>query len=268
MNTVGYTLKSSRISQQLTLDYVSSELKISKSTLQELENDEIKLNADIVFIIGHLRTYSNFLNLETNKLINQFKSEISYNQNNYSDEIVKPSIKHNYFNINKIVSSSLILIVFFSFYFLFINNSNNEPEYASIPDLPESLVPIIEKQSLDIIENNNVISNEKFISQDVMNNSSAVASSNVNEKIDQNTSVTLKILNPTWLQLRDSSDNIILSKLMEKNAEYTYDLNLNYTITSGNGGNILVLIDNSVRGKIAGHGEVIDSIIIDQDFQN
>ena len=64
MNTVGYTLKSSRISQQLTLDYVSSELKISKSTLQELENDEIKLNADIVFIIGHLRTYSNFLNLK------------------------------------------------------------------------------------------------------------------------------------------------------------------------------------------------------------
>ena len=101
MNTVGYTLKSSRISQQLTLDYVSSELKISKSTLQELENDEIKLNADIVFIIGHLRTYSNFLNLETNKLINQFKSEISYNQNNYSDEIVKPSITVEATNVER-----------------------------------------------------------------------------------------------------------------------------------------------------------------------
>ena len=66
--------------------------------------------------------------------------------------------------------------------------------------------------------------------------------------------------------IKDSSDNIILSKLMEKNEEYTYDLNLNYTITSGNGGNILVLIDNSVRGKIAGYGGVIDSIIIDPRF--
>ena len=37
------------------------------------------------------------------------------------------------------------------------------------------------------------------------------------------------------------NDNIILSKLMEKDEEYTYEIEFKYTITAGNAGNILVI---------------------------
>ena len=40
------------------------------------------------------------------------------------------------------------------------------------------------------------------------------------------------------------------------------------TITAGNAGNILVLIDNNVRGKIGKQGEVVDSLYIDNKFNN
>ena len=40
-------------------------------------------------------------------------------------------------------------------------------------------------------------------------------------------------------------------------------MNLNYNVTSGNAGNILVLINKDVRGKVGDYGEVVDSIIID-----
>ena len=55
---------------------------------------------------------------------------------------------------------------------------------------------------------------------------------------------------------------------MSQNDEYTYYLNLNYSLTAGNAGNIIVLIDNDIRGKIGDYGEVVDSIVIDSDFNN
>ena len=140
-------------------------------------------------------------------------------------------------------------------------------EYALVPELPEIYTPLVEeynvKKDLTKInkndENNNI---------DNYSNSSAIASLATNENVEEKGIITLKFLNSTWLQLRDSSDNIIISKLMEKNEEYTYDLKLNYNITSGNAGNILVIINNNVRGKIGKVGEVIDSFIIDQEFNN
>ena len=64
---------------------------------------------------------------------------------------------------------------------------------------------------------------------------------------DDNHLITLKIINPTWLQLRDQDNEIILSKLMNKNEEFSYRSNLNYSITSGNAVNILVLINKNVK---------------------
>ena len=55
---------------------------------------------------------------------------------------------------------------------------------------------------------------------------------------------------------------------MKKNDEYSYEMNQNYSITAGNAGNILVLINNNVKGRIVKIGQVVDSFIIDNNFDN
>ena len=55
---------------------------------------------------------------------------------------------------------------------------------------------------------------------------------------------------------------------MNKGEEYSYKLNDNYNVTSGNAENIMVIINGEVRGKIGNYGDVIDSIIIDSNFNN
>ena len=42
----------------------------------------------------------------------------------------------------------------------------------------------------------------------------------------------------------------------------------NYSITSGNAGHIMVLIDQTVRGKIGKKGEVVDSLVLNKEFIN
>tara|TARA_B100000900_G_scaffold395925_1_gene394766 strand:+ start:44 stop:832 length:789 start_codon:yes stop_codon:yes gene_type:complete len=262
MKTVGQILSIERNSKKLSISDISIELKISKSIIIDLENDNIKNNPDIIFIIGHLRAYSNFLELDTETIIEKFKDEVSFNIKEEKKNITLIA-ENKFFKFEKFFAASLILIIFTSFYFLFIDQNNNEINFALVPDIPESMEPIVEKANTF---NNNLSQNDDVKKSDLINSSSAIASIEFNE--DVTTVATLKMLNPTWLQLRDDSNNIVLSKLMDKDEEFSYELKLNYNITAGNAGNILVLIDGNVRGKIGKYGDIIDSFVLYKDFTN
>ena len=261
MKTVGQILSIERNSKNLSISDISIELKISTSIITDLENDNIKNNPDIIFNIGHLRSYSNFLELDTDTIIKKFKDEVSFNIKEEKKNIT-PIVENNFFKIEKFFAASIILVIFTSFYFLFVDQNDNEINFALIPDIPESLEPIVEKANTF----ENLSQNSDIKKSDLINNSSAIASIEFDDNL--NTIATLKILNPTWLQLRDEENNIVLSKLMDKDEEFSYELKLNYNITAGNAGNILVLIDDEVRGKIGKYGDILDSFVLYKDFTN
>ena len=262
MSTVGQILSITRNSKNLSINDIATELKISKSIIIDLENDNIKNNSDIIFNIGHLRSYLNFLDLDTDIIIKKFKNEISFNIEEEKQNIT-PIVENNFFKIEKLFAASLILIVFTTFYFIFVDKDENEINFALIPDIPESLEPIVEKA---YTLNNNLSQRSERNKSNLINKSSAIASIEFDENLT--TVATLKILNPTWLQLRDEENNIVLSKLMDKDEEFSYELKLNYNITAGNAGNILVLIDDEVRGKIGKYGDILDSFVLYKDFTN
>ena len=178
---------------------------------------------------------------------------------------------------------SLFSIIFISacFYFLFIKSNNLEHNYSIIPDLPENLQSEIEeiemKSALKAINTNpsiniiDVLNSDQNILDDqfVGIESSAVASFPLkNDLNDLNYQIRLKFLKPTWIQLRNKKDQIVFSKLMNENDEYSYLIADNYVLTAGNAGNILVLINGEARGRAGKNGEVIDSLIIHSDFDN
>ena len=68
MITVGSLIKSKRISKNLSIDQIAKELKIQKNILQKIENDELAENINAVFIIGHLKSYSEYLELNTSEI--------------------------------------------------------------------------------------------------------------------------------------------------------------------------------------------------------
>jgi len=261
MNTVGQILSIERNSKNLSISDISIELKISKSIIFDLENDNIKNNTDIIFNIGHLRSYSNFLELDSDIIIKKFKDQVSFNINEEKKNIT-PIVENNFFKIEKFFAASIIMVVFTSFYFLFVDQNDNEINFALIPDIPESLEPIVEKANTF----NDISQSSDIKKSDLINNSSAIASIEFDENVT--TVATLKMLNPTWLQLRDEDNNIVLSRLMDKDEEFSYELKLNYNITAGNAGNILVLIDDEVRGKIGKYGDILDSFVLYKDFTN
>ena len=270
MEPVGQILKINRERKNLILSDVSKELKISEEILYNIENGYLQNDIDIVFILGHLRAYCSFLNLNENEIVSKFKNEHLPIQNK-NFEIKRPIVEKNFIISNKVKSLCLILIIFSSFYLLFIEVDKTEREYAIIPDLPEKYISTVEQANLDYqIENKPIeqSEDENFVKSEIeLSASSAIASLPKDEKYKP-IIITLKILNDTWLQIRNEDDEIILSQLMNKNDEYSYDFESNYSITSGNGGHIMVLIDEKVRGKIGKKGQVVDSLVLSKDFSN
>ena len=269
MDSVGQKLKKARKFKNLKISDVSKELRISEEILKNLETDNLQNDINTVFLIGHLRSYCGFLDLDQTEILRQFKDS-QIRTDKLDLEIKRPVDDKNFLFSNKLISFALILAIFFSFYFLFIEVDKPKREYALIPDLPENYIATIEKANVTSsskIKINEKNENDNLAKLDTApNSSSAIASVSKNE--ENKSIITLKFLDDTWIQLRDVNDEIVLSQLMNKNDEYSYYVDLNYSITSGNAGHIMVLIDQTVRGKIGKKGEVVDSLVLNKEFIN
>ena len=270
MELVGDILKKNRESKKITLFDVSKELKISKEILINIENNYFQKDIDTVFIIGHLRSYCSFLDIDHIELIDLYKKQILPQEKN-NIEIERPKFEYKFLFSNRLISTSLIVMIFGLFYFLFIEVEKPVREYALIPDLPENYIATVEKTNLDELKINKSIKKnleENFAEIENFPNSSSAIASLPNIEYDKSPIITLKFLDDAWIQLRDENDAIIFSQLMNKNDEYSYDMINNYSITSGNAGHIMVLINQKVRGKIGKKGQVVDALVISNDFNN
>ena len=270
MQLVGDILKKTREDKKISISHASRELKISNELLNDFENNYLQKHIDKVFIIGHLRSYCSFLDLNHYKIIELYKLQ-HFPLEQKKLEIERPKFEYKFLYSNKLISVSLIIFIFCSFYFLFIEVDKPTREFAIIPDLPENYLAIVEEANLnDFADNQNAkINPEKnFALIESSQNSSSAIASTPNNEFDKSPTVTLKFLDDTWVQLRDENDEIILSQLMNEGDEYSYSIDNKYSITSGNAGHILVIINQSVKGKIGKKGQVVDSLVINKNFNN
>ena len=283
METVGESFKRARKSQKIDLNTVSQDLKISESLLGDIENNQFPSYINVIYLIGHIRSYAKYLNLDEKLLIENFKIQISFDGNNLNNEMRKPNTPVIQFSFFKALSFVSIIAISSSFYFLFIPSNDLQPEYAMTPNIPENLESTLEeiemklslekKLIVDAMDNTSQIiadSSQIIENKDALiSSTSAIASLPIsNDKNLADKIVTLKFLNPTWVQLRDSKNNVIISKLMSKKDEFSFKISENLNLTTGNAGNIIILVDGVVKGKVGKIGEVIDSLIIDNRFYN
>jgi cytoskeletal protein RodZ len=297
MEFVGKYLKSIRIQQNCTIQELADELKINKSLINSIELDDYPEYLNPVYIIGHIRSYANFFDLDADDLIETFKIQISYNKLSENRYISKPVKNISLLSFTKTFYFSSIAIIAFTFYFMFVRPNSLGLEYAMTPDLPEDLKYNLEKIEMDLslsqkkakdlkifsssvyqkIANSEEqqdsfhlhLNDNYFSEKNLFNSSSAVASNSKNISLkDADNKITLHILNPTWIQLRDINDNIIFSKLMNEGEEYSYYTLEKLHLTAGNAGNIVVSLNGIVKGKVGRAGDVIDSLVIDKNFSN
>lgn len=277
MGFVGNYLKQKRIDKKISLSKVCKDLNLSKELIEDIENDKIPPYLNKVFLIGHVRSLAKYLDLDAENLIKNYKIQNPTDNKNHNQYISKPVFNRGIINFNKSISLVSIVLITSIFYFLFIETNDFYPEYAMTSDIPENLSSSIEEIEMEIILKKKYADNKisdlldeerKLINENVLSSSAVASLPNKNEINQNDKNITLKFLNPTWIQIRNEKDEIVFSKLMSKDDEYYYKVSNRFLLTAGNAGNIVVLIDNKVTGKLGKFGEVIESLVIDTNFNN
>ena len=283
MQFIGEHLKVERIKRKFNLEKVSKELNISKNIIEAIERNDFTQDIDKIYLIGHIRSYARFLNIDEKEIIENFKIQTSYDKDNQIKEISKPINSNSFFSFPKGLSFISIIFIATSFYILFIKKNDLYPNYAMTPDVPENLQYELEEtqmnialinnsknEELKLLKNINNAEKELLIpkAENLKNVSSAIASLPNQDIKNINKDIVLSFLQPTWIQLRDSKNKIIFSKLMNQDDEFSYNFSENLMLTSGNAGNIILSIAGKTLGKIGKSGQVIDSLIIDSNFKN
>ena len=285
MYLVGEYLKKNRIKNKYSITDISENLKISHYVLKMIENDEYTSDINKTYIIGHIRSYAKFLNLDSDDLSRQFKLQVSFNEKIQIESLPKPLSSNNIFKYSKSLSFFSTITVCIGFYFLFVDSNSQKFNYSITPEIDDNIQAAIEEFELNADlnkfnkEKNISLSNKvvlkpkelEDIKKDQLKQYSVIASEPSNREISKITGdnkITLKFIEPTWIQLRNNQGDIILSSLMYPKDYYTYYISDNYNVTTGNAGNIVVEIDNITAGKLGKKGEVIESLIIDSDFEN
>ena len=283
MEFVGEYLKKSRLNKKINLKTVAEDLNISLDLVDKIENNDFSDHLNLVYLIGHIRAYAKFLGLNDDEVVKQFRAQNLIDKRDLSDELPKPLETSNFNFVTQTLSIFSIIFISFGFYFLFVRTNDIYPSYSILPDLPESLKSEIEEieiqsslqnvkkiASVDSInEKLTSTSTDTTINDNFSGNESSVIASIPDNKLAKSTNIiTLKFLDSTWIQLRNKQDQIVFSKLMSSKDEYSYSIVDNLTLTSGNAGNILVLINGKTRGTAGKKGEVIDSMVINSDFDN
>ena len=287
MQLIGDLLKNSREAKKIDIRSASNDLNISQYLINKIESNEFSFEANKAYLIGHLRVYAKYLELDSDEVVKMFKLQVSSDNKNLLQVMPKPFVADNFFFTSRNISFVSIIAISFAFYFLFIKSNDLYPNYSVIPDLPENLQSELEEVEMKIalynidkieskisnqnneermiIELNTNVLNNNFISS----GSSVVASlPTKNDKTELENKITLQFIGPTWIQIHNDRNQTIISKLMNKNDEYTYFVADNYLLTTGNAGNILFLINGEPMGKVGKKGEVIDSLSIDSEFNN
>ena len=268
MKILGNILKEAREKNNLDINEVSKKLNISENFLHAIEKGDYKKFPGEPYTFSFVKSYAKSLNLDIDFISKLYKEEFLGSQK--SNFFTLPlSRKNEKFIFVKFGITSLILLSFlFIFYKFFLSQTYFNSNYALTPELDEDMLALVEEEELknginEIKKYDKKVSiiqkdtnNMEVIKKTTEKKSSAIAA--INDEIIEN-NIILKFTGDTWIQIKDTNDKVILGKLMKNNETFIFEPNINYILTTGNAGNIKILINNKEIGKLGKKGEVLNS---------
>ena len=97
MQLIGDHLKKARKIKKIKIKSVSDELNISEYILKKIESNDFSNITHKAYLIGYLRSYANFLELNSEEIIKRYKFEDSFGKEDLFEDLPRPLIKENLF---------------------------------------------------------------------------------------------------------------------------------------------------------------------------
>ena len=251
-----------RKNKNLSVKDASQILNISEDIINNLEKGYFnELNKD-VFIVGHIRTYLNLIEINPKLLINNFKAKEIFLETK-SQNIISP---YNF----KLSRKNILLISIFLFILvlliyreinklnekyiiednkelIFEEKNENKEEEKNLQNKEEVKTIIYENKEEETIQNKE---EAKPITDE--NKSNEKISSEV-KNIDF---IYIEAIEDAWIEIQDKNTKVIVSKIIKKEEKIKLPYQKDLILVTGNAGGIIIKIDNNIINKIGESKEV------------
>lgn len=264
--TIGKKLEKARKEKGLTIKEVQKEIKIRSRYLEALENDKYDTIPGEAYIRAFIKTYANFLDLDYQVLIKQYREYIVNKQKKEKEEYEKEqmqkkqSLLHNKIVISSIIIGVILIVIGFIIYNVFLlNDAQNGLDTVAKTDY----LVTEEKNDQDnnykkIIketDEDKIVQNEIDENKEVNNNINSVP--NIEKKLK---SIELIVTEKSWLQINVDGeiifeDIVVKGEIKEIKGYNTLSLKI------GNAAGVKVRKGNRIMGPWGKKGEVIKKVI-------
>ena len=240
-----------RKNKNLSIKEASQILNISGDLINKLEEGNFEEIRRDIFIIGHIRTYLNFIEIDHKLLIYNFKpKKIILKRKNQN--IILPYS----FNISRKYIFLISIILFFFLLIIYkeintvnkiniIYDENTEKEIENIKDQEKAI------QEIEDLEEKEVTNSEPDENK-IESQSDEIITSEI-KNIDF---IYIEASEDSWIEIQNKNSKVLVSKIIKKNEKIKLAYEKDLILATGNAGGIIIKIDNNIINNIGKFREV------------
>ena len=291
---IGSLFIDARVKKGLTQEDASKILKVRISAIKQIESGEELGSLGSAYRLGFLRSYAKLVDLDPENIIKNYKS--SNSEKNIKFDYNFPSVrkeKKSLFPIIALCTFLFSLVIYSSWYYLNINNLENENKNISYLDNENNnldYVKIEDNKNASLDNRDKIKSENVVISEKVTSN--ITTSENFQNKVVDNNDDGLKILSEpntlsetsisnetsaianertpkeemvlkssgnSWVEIEDLDGNSYLTRLMRSGETFVVPDKKGLTLSTGNAGVLSLTFGSTHISKLGSVGEVISS---------
>lgn len=250
---VGEILRRTRVHYEQSLEQIESILRIRASQLEALEQGDVSKLPGRVYAIGFVRSYSEYLGLDGDKMVHLFKEQSVGRKAKPDLSFPVPASESKVPNM-MIIGSSLfgvVVLIGFMAFMMF-----PEKEKRMIPSVPEELTKSQLSEAPALVGDVGAVNAVEgpAVQED--------ASATIVPDAPKNR-IVMEIVEPSWIEIRNAQGAAILRQVLKAGDVYLVPDEPGLVMATGNAGGILIKVDGKPLPKLGEAGAIRRKILLE-----
>jgi len=260
---VGEILRRTRTYYGQNLFQIEQVLRIRASQLEALEKGDISQLPGRVYAIGFVRSYSEYLGLDGDKMVHLFKEQ-SVGRKQKKPELSYPvaASESKVPNLSIIIGSVvgvLLLIGFVSF--LLLPDAPKNP----IEQVPEELTKSQLNEAPSLVASTNAPAPGETAATTTTTTPEAPDNSALESASKPGNRIAIEITDSSWIEIKNKDGAAVLRQVLKPGDVYLVPDEPGMTMATGNAGGVKVKVDGKDVGSLGEIGQIKRKVPLDPD---
>jgi cytoskeleton protein RodZ len=252
---VGEILRRTRVHYGQSLQQIESILRIRASQLEALEQGDVAKLPGRVYAIGFVRSYSEYLGLDGDKMVHLFKEQSVGRKAKPDLSFPVPASESKVPNLAIIAGSlfGFVVLVGFVAFLMFPREEKN-----NIPAVPEKLTTSQLNEAPPLVTTENAAPQGEVDA----NASTALEAAEPPKPANR---IVIEVTEASWVQIVDAKGSAIVRQVLKAGDIYLVPDERGLVLETGNAGGLKIIVDGKPLPSLGASGQIRRKISLDPD---